>query len=65
MLQRHVAELADVDLPKVRKTNWGALWSTERILWTLIAHDIYHGTQIRTMRVFYAVAKTGPETASS
>lgn len=56
MLQSHVAELADADLPKTRKTNWGALWPTERILWTLIAHDIYHGAQIRTMRSFYATA---------
>lgn len=52
-LKNHVADLEDEDLPAARKTNWGDLWPTERILWTLIAHDIYHGAQIRTMRALY------------
>lgn len=53
VLKHHVNGLTDVDLPVPRKTNWGDLLPTDRILWTLIAHDIYHGAQIRTMRAFH------------
>lgn len=55
-LRKILDELTDSDLPVPRKTNWGELWPTERILWEMIAHDIYHGAQIRTMRTFYRVA---------
>lgn len=45
--------LMDEDLPKLRKTNWGELWPTERIIWTMIHHDIYHGAQIQAMRKIF------------
>jgi hypothetical protein len=56
-LRGYVDGLADPDLQVPRKTNWGDLWPTERILWTLIQHDGYHGGQIRTMRAFYRAAR--------
>ncbi len=42
--------ITDNDLSAVRKTNWGERRPTERIFWTLIHHDIYHGAQIRAVR---------------
>lgn len=57
-LRGSLERLDDTDLPVLRKTNWGELWPTERILWVMITHDIYHGAQIRTMRTFYR-ANTG------
>ena len=45
--------LKDEDLPKLRKTNWGELWSTESIIWTMIHHDIYHGAQIQATRKIF------------
>lgn len=59
-LRRTLEDLADSDLAVMRKTNWGELWPTERILWVMIMHDIYHGAQIRTVRSLYrAVARAG------
>lgn len=49
--------LSDADLPALRKTNWGESWPTEKIVWTMVAHDIYHGAQIRTMRAVYRAAR--------
>lgn len=55
-LRSYLDELTDSDLPLSRKTNWGEFWPTERILWEMIVHDVYHGAQIRTMRTLYRVA---------
>lgn len=55
-VKSYLTDLEDADLPETRNTNWGELWPTERILWTLFAHDIYHGAQIRTMRGFFRAA---------
>lgn len=52
--------LADADLPAQRKTNWGDLWPIERILWTMITHDIGHGAQIRTLRALYRATHAWP-----
>jgi len=48
-----VEKLTDENLPQVRKTNWGELWSTEKIIWTMIQHDIYHGGQIQAVRKIF------------
>jgi hypothetical protein len=45
--------MTDNDLSTLRKTNWGELWPTEQIFWTLIHHDIYHGAQIQALRKLY------------
>ncbi|MGH2402921.1 MAG: DinB family protein [bacterium] len=68
ILQGCLKGLNDSDLRVPRKTNWGELWPTERILWEMIVHDIYHGAQIRTTRAFYRAAhrpqpRLGAETA--
>ena len=46
-LRTACAELNAENLTQLRKTNWGELWSTEKIIWTLIQHDVYHGGQIQ------------------
>lgn len=56
-LRGYLDGLVDADLQVPRKTNWGELWPTERLLWVMIAHDGYHGGQIRTMRAFYRAAR--------
>lgn len=59
-LECSVEGLADSDLAVMRKTNWGELWPTERIVWAMISHDIYHQAQIRTIRNLYrAAARVG------
>ncbi|MFQ6125586.1 MAG: DinB family protein [Candidatus Heimdallarchaeota archaeon] len=50
--------LTDEDLPKLRETNWGELWPTERIIWTMIHHDIYHGAQIQSARKIFQSQKS-------
>ena len=45
--------LMDEDLPKLRRTNWGELWPAERIIWTMIHHDIYHSAQIQAVRKIF------------
>ncbi|MGH2375217.1 MAG: DinB family protein [bacterium] len=55
-LRSVLERLVDSDLTVMRKTNWGEFWPTERILWAMITHDIYHGAQIRTIRTFYRAA---------
>lgn len=57
-LQEFVNGLSDAELPVLRKTNWGDSWPIERIVWTMIAHDVYHGAQIRTLRAMYRASTT-------
>lgn len=40
-LHANSAALNDEDLAKL--TNWGEWWPTERIIWTMIKRDVYHG----------------------
>ena len=49
-----LASLAgDEDLDAPRRTNWGELWPTWRIFWTLIHHDAHHGGEIGCIRDLY------------
>jgi uncharacterized damage-inducible protein DinB len=57
VLRGFVDGLSDGDLPALRRTNWGASWPTEKIVWTMIAHDVYHGAQIRTMRAMHRASR--------
>jgi hypothetical protein len=62
-LLKSLEELSDVDLPKMRRTNWGELWSTEKIIWTMIHHDIYHGAQINTLRKIFRAQHSSSQKA--
>lgn len=52
-LRAALEDLNNEDLPQLRKTNWGELWTTDRIIWTMIHHDIYHGAQIQVIRKIF------------
>ncbi len=60
--RRCLDALTDSDFPLPRKTDWGELWPTERIVWEMIARDVYHEAQIRTTRAFYRTShpRAGP-----
>jgi len=49
-LQETLAGLTDAELQEQRLTNWGDLWPTWRIFWTLIHHDAHHGAEIGCLR---------------
>lgn len=51
--------LTDEDLQEMRYTNWGELWPTDKIFWTMIYHDLHHGAQIATLRELYRVLVRG------
>ncbi|MFQ5811759.1 MAG: DinB family protein [Anaerolineae bacterium] len=40
-------------LEEMRLTNWGDPWSTWRIFWTMISHDLHHGAEIGCLRDLY------------
>ncbi len=58
-LRAALERLTDADLGEMRLTNWGELWSTEKIFWTMIHHDAHHGAQIATLRELYRVLVRG------
>jgi hypothetical protein len=45
--------LNDADLAGMRPTNWGEMWPTWRIFWTMAAHDLQHGGEIGCLRDLY------------
>jgi hypothetical protein len=45
--------LSDADLAALRPTNWGEMWPTWRIFWTMAAHDLQHGAEIGCLRDLY------------
>jgi hypothetical protein len=49
-LESGVKALRDTDLDEERLTNWGEMWPTWRIVWTMIFHDIHHGAEIGCLR---------------
>jgi hypothetical protein len=50
LLTEDLAELADPDLERPVRTNWGEEWPAWRIFWTMIHHDAYHGGEIGALR---------------
>ena len=50
VLREHVAALEDSELLTPRKTNWGELYETRRIIAIMIEHDLYHGGEINHIR---------------
>jgi hypothetical protein len=45
-----LASLTDAALEVPRRTNWGELWPTVRIITAMIEHDIYHAGEINHLR---------------
>ncbi len=58
-LRAVLERMTDADLGEMRLTNWGELWPTEKIFWTMIYHDLHHGAQIATLRELYRVLVRG------
>jgi hypothetical protein len=56
LLVEDLRGLTDADLEEPRLTNWGEEWSTWRIFWTLIHHDIWHGGEIGALRDLYRLS---------
>ncbi len=56
-LRRALDGLSDADLEEMRPTNWGDLWPTWRIFWTMILHDLHHGAEIGCLRDLYRLTK--------
>ncbi len=52
-LRAALSGLADTDLAIGRRTNWGELWPTWRIFWTMALHDLHHGAEIGCLRDLY------------
>ncbi len=52
-LRTALVSLEDADLKELRPTNWGELWPTWRIFWTMIFHDVHHGAEIGCLRDLY------------
>jgi hypothetical protein len=50
-----LADLNDADLTQMRPTNWGELWPTWRIFWTMTCHDLQHGAEIGCLRDLYRI----------
>lgn len=59
-LQSVLNSLDDTDLEQMRPTNWGELWPSWRIFWTMIAHDLQHGAEIGCLRDLYRVKSWTP-----
>ena len=57
-LRNALDTLSDGDLDEMRRTNWGDLWPTWEILWTMVLHDLHHGGEIGCLRDLYRI-RTG------
>lgn len=53
LLVSALSGLTDADLDAPRMTNWGEEWPTWRVLWTMIDHDLHHGSEIGVLRDLY------------
>ena len=52
-LKTALDNLNDAALAEIRPTNWGDMWPTWRIFWTMTAHDLQHGGEIGCLRDLY------------
>jgi len=59
LLREDLTGLAEHQLDKPRKTNWGELWPAWRIFWTMINHDATHGGAIGHLRDLYYWTHSG------
>jgi hypothetical protein len=53
MLVRDVESLGDAELERPVLTNWGEKWPAQKILWTMVDHDLHHGGEIGVLRDLY------------
>jgi hypothetical protein len=53
LLEADLRSLVEGDLDAPRPTNWGELWPTWNIFWTMAAHDLAHGAEIGVVRDLY------------
>lgn len=53
LLIADLASLEDVNLDRPRATNWGEMWPTWQVFWTMIQHDLHHGGEIGALRDLY------------
>jgi len=49
-LRESIAALTDTELPLPRKTHWGEMMETRRIIAVMIEHDLYHAGEINHLR---------------
>ncbi len=54
-LRSTLEKMRDDDLDELRRTNWGDMWPTWDIFWTMILHDLHHGGEIGCLRDLYRV----------
>ena len=47
--------LNDDQLDEMSQTNWGEMWPTWKIFWTMISHDLHHGAEIGCLRDLFQV----------
>lgn len=55
-------DLQPEELQRTRDTNWRSEWPTWRIIYTVTAHDSYHGGQINLMKAAVIPADVPPPT---
>ena len=57
LLVGELVGLSDADLDVARLTNWGERWPTWKIFWTMIQHDLQHGSEIGALRDLYRLSR--------
>lgn len=62
-LRTKLDELHDEDLEEMSRTNWGEMWPTWKIFWTMTSHDLQHGAEIGCLRDLYRVTRTSGDFA--
>ena len=55
------ANLSDDMLSNNANTNWGEVWPVWKVIYTMTAHDAYHGGQIVLLKTLLSSASTPPE----
>jgi hypothetical protein len=48
----------DRQLEEPCRTNWGEMWPTWKIFWTMISHDLQHGSEISCLRDLFRATRT-------
>jgi hypothetical protein len=45
--------LTDLELDRLRRTNWGEEWPTHRLFKTLVTEQVHHGAEVSLLRDLY------------
>ncbi|MBI5288181.1 MAG: DinB family protein [Chloroflexi bacterium] len=59
-LRESLAALTDADLPGMRRTHWGEMMETRRIIAVMIEHDLYHAGEVNHIRALCQSDGTWP-----